>query len=83
MGKTRDLVKTIKDTKGIFHAKMDKIKDRNAMDLTEPEDIKKRWQNEACRRILRLILSALILQKPFLSRWLLGLLPWSVPKGPR
>ena len=44
MGKTRDLFKEIRDTKGIFHAKMDSIKDRNGMDLTEAEDIKKRWQ---------------------------------------
>ena len=44
MEKTRDLIKKIRDTKGTFHAKMDKIKDRNGMDLTEPEDIKKRWQ---------------------------------------
>ena len=44
MGKTRDLFKTIRDTKEIFHAKMGTIKDRNYMDLTEAEDIKKRWQ---------------------------------------
>ena len=44
MGKTRDLFKEIRDTKGIFHAKMGSIKDRNDMDLTEAEDIKKRWQ---------------------------------------
>ena len=44
MGKTRDLFKKIRDTKGIFRAKMDSIKDRNCMDLTEAEDIKKRWQ---------------------------------------
>ena len=44
MGKTRDLFKKIRDTKGIFHAKMDSIKDINGMDLTEAEDIKKRWQ---------------------------------------
>ena len=44
MGKTRDLLKKIRDTKGIFHAKMGLIKDRNGMDLTEAEDIKKRWQ---------------------------------------
>ena len=44
MGKTRDLFKKIRDTKGKFHAKMDSIKDRNGMDLTEAEDIKKRWQ---------------------------------------
>ena len=42
MGKTRDLFKKIRDTKGTFHAKMDSIKDRNGMDLTEAEDIKKR-----------------------------------------
>ena len=44
MGKTRDLVKKIRDTKGIFHAKMVSIKDKNGMDLTEVDDIKKRWQ---------------------------------------
>ena len=44
MGKTRDLFKKIRDTKGTFHAKMDTIKDRNGMDLTDAEDIKKRWQ---------------------------------------
>ena len=44
MGKTRDLFKNIRDTKGTFHAKMGPIKDRNCMDLTEAEDIKKRWQ---------------------------------------
>ena len=44
MGKTRDLFKKIRDTKGIFHAKMGSIKERNGMDLTEAEDIKKRWQ---------------------------------------
>ena len=44
MGKTRDLFKKIEDTKGTFHAKMGSIKGRNGMDLTEAEDIKKRWQ---------------------------------------
>ena len=44
MGKTRDRFKKIRDTKGIFHAKMGSIKDRNGKDLTEAEDIKKRWQ---------------------------------------
>ena len=44
MGKTRDLFKKIRDTKGTFHAKMGSIKDRNGMDLTEAEDIEKRWQ---------------------------------------
>ena len=44
MGKTRDLFKTIRDTKGTFHANMGSIKDKNCMDLTEAEDIKNRWQ---------------------------------------
>ena len=44
IGKTRDLLKKIRDTKGTFHAKMGTIKDRNGMDLSEAEDIKKRWQ---------------------------------------
>ena len=44
MGKTRDLFKKMRDTKGTFHAKIDSIKDRNGRDLTETEDIKKRWQ---------------------------------------
>ena len=55
MGKTRDLFKKIKDTKGTFHAKMGTIKDRNGMDLTEAEDIKKRWQEyteELCKKDL-------------------------------
>ena len=46
MGKTRDLVKKIKDTKGTFHAKMGKIKDKNGMDLTEAEAIKERWHKD-------------------------------------
>ena len=45
MGKTRDLFKKIRDTKGTFHAKMGSIKDKNGTDLTEAEDIKKGWQN--------------------------------------
>ena len=45
MGKTRDLFKKIRDAKGIFHAKVGSIKDRNGMDLTEAEDIKKRWED--------------------------------------
>ena len=44
MGKTKDLLKKMRDTKGTFHAKMGTIEDRNGMDLTEAEDIKKRWQ---------------------------------------
>ena len=53
MGKTRDLFKKIGDTKGIFHAKIGSIKDRNGMDLTEAEDIKKKWQEyieELCKK---------------------------------
>ena len=55
MGKTRDLFKKIRDTKGTFHAKMGLIKDRNGIDLTEAEDIKKRWQEytELYKRALR------------------------------
>ena len=53
MGKTRDLFKKNRDTKGPFHAKMGSIKDRNGMDLTEAEDIKKRWQEELYKKELR------------------------------
>ena len=55
MGKTRDLFKKIRATKGTFHAKMGTIKDRNGMDLTEAEDIKKRWQEykeELCKKYI-------------------------------
>ena len=55
MGKTRDLFKKIRDTKSPFHAKMGTINDRNGMDLTEAEDIKKRWQKyteELCKKDL-------------------------------
>ena len=54
MGKTRDLFKKIRNTKGTFHAKMGSLKDRNSMDLTEAEDIKKRWleYTELSRKIL-------------------------------
>ena len=54
MGKTRDLFKKIRETKGTFHAKMGSIKDRNGMDLTEAEDIKKRWQEYTDRKSTRL-----------------------------
>ena len=47
MGKSRDIFNKIRDTKGTFHAKMDKIKDRNGMNLIEAEDIKKRWQRQS------------------------------------
>ena len=56
MGKTTDLFKKIRDTKGTFHAKMGSIKDRNGLDLTEAEDIKKRWQEyteELCKKSSR------------------------------
>ena len=54
MGKTRDLFRKIRDTKGIFHAKMGPIKDRNSMDLIDSEDTKKRWQEytELCKKDL-------------------------------
>ena len=51
MGKTTDLFKKIQDTKGTFHAKMGSIKDSNGMDLTEAEDIKKRWQKNYTKKI--------------------------------
>ena len=53
MGKTRNIFKKIRDTKGTFHAKMGSIRDRNGLDLTEAEDIKKRWQEyteELCKK---------------------------------
>ena len=63
MGKTRGLFKKIRDTKGTFHAKMGKIKDRNGMDLTEAEDIKKRWQ-EYTAAAAKLLQSCPTLCKP-------------------
>ena len=56
MGKTRDLFKKTGDTKGIFHAQMDTIKDRNGMDLTEAEEIKKRWQ-ECTEKLYKKVLN--------------------------
>ena len=55
MGKTRDLFRKIRETKGTFHAKMGSIKDRNIMDLTEAEDIKKRWKEytECTKKIFK------------------------------
>ena len=53
MGKTRDLFKKIRDTKGTFHAKMGTIKDRKGMDLTEAEDIKERWQEYTKEELYR------------------------------
>ena len=60
MGKTRDLFKKIRDTKGTFHAKMGSIKDRKGMDLTEAEDIKKRWQ-EHRRTIKKFFMNQIIM----------------------
>ena len=60
MGKTRDLFKKIRDTKGTFHAKMGSIKDRNGMDLTEAEDIKKRWQEYTENRTKEIFTTKLI-----------------------
>ena len=60
MGKTRDLLKKIRDTKGIFHAKMGSIKDRNGMDLTEAEDIKKRWQEYTEELYKRIFMTRII-----------------------
>ena len=54
MGRTRDLFKKIRDTKGTFHAKMGLIKDKNGRDLTEAEDIKKRWQEYTEERIKKI-----------------------------
>ena len=54
MGKTRDIFKKIRDTKGTFHAKMDTVKDRNGIDLKEAEDIKKQWQE--CTEVPPLLL---------------------------
>ena len=63
MGKTRGLFKKIRDTKGTFHAKMGSIKDRNGMDLTEGEDIKKRWQEyteELYKKIFMVLITTMV-----------------------
>ena len=60
MGKTRNLFKKIRDAKGIFHAKMGSIKDRNGLDLTEAEDIKKRWQEYTEELYKRIFMTQLI-----------------------
>ena len=59
MGKTRDLFKKIRDTKGIFHAKMGSIKDRNSMDLTEAEDIK-RWEEYTQKNYTKIFMTQII-----------------------
>ena len=60
MGKKRDLVKKIRDTKGTFHAKIDQIKVRNGMDLTEAEDIKKRWQEYTAEMYKKIFMTQII-----------------------
>ena len=62
MGKTRDHFKKIRNTKGIFHAKKGTIKDRNGMDLTEAEDIKKRWQEYNRRTVQKKIFTTQIIR---------------------
>ena len=61
MGKTRDLFKKIRDTKGTFHAKMGTIKDRNSMDLTEAEDINKRWQEYTENHTKKIFMTKIIM----------------------
>ena len=61
MGKTRDLFKKIRDTKGTFHAKMGSIKDRNGMDLIEAEDIKKRWQEHTEELYKKIFMTQIIM----------------------
>ena len=60
MGKTRDLSKKIRDTKGTFHAKMGSIKDRNGTDLTEGKNIKKRWQNTQKNYTRKMLMTQII-----------------------
>ena len=62
MGKTRDLFKKIRDTKGTFHAKMDSMKDRNGMDLTEAEDIKKSWQEDTQELYKKIFMTQIIMK---------------------
>ena len=61
MGKTRDLFKKMRETKGTFHAKMSSIKDRNGMDLTEAEDMKKRWQEYTEELYKRIFMTRIIM----------------------
>ena len=60
MGKTKDVFKKIRDTKGTFHAKMGSIKDRNGLDLTEAEDIRKRWQEYTEELYKRIFMTQII-----------------------
>ena len=68
MGKTRDLLKKIRDTKGTFHAKMGTIKDRNGIDLTEAQDIKERWQ-EYTEELYKMIFTTQIIMTVWLLIW--------------
>ena len=61
MGKTRDLFKKVRDTKGTLHAKMSTIKDRNGMDLTEAEDMKKRWQEYTKNCTKKILMTQIIM----------------------
>ena len=61
MGKNRELFKKIRDTKGTFHAKMGSIKDRNCMDLTEAEDVKKKWQNTQKNCTKKIVMTKIIM----------------------
>ena len=63
MGKTRDLFRIIRDTKGTFHAKMGSIKDRNGRDLTEAEDIKKRWQEYTEEQHKKIFMTQIIMME--------------------
>ena len=93
MGKTRDLFKKIRDTKGTFHTKMGSIKDRNVMDLTEIEDIKKRWQEyteELCKKDLHDpdnhegVITHIHLELDILEcevRWALGSITMNIASG--
>ena len=80
MGNTRDLFKKIRDTKGIFHANMGTIKDRNGMDLTESEDTKKRWQEYTEELYKKVFMTQITMMVWSLT---LNLTSWSVkPSGP-
>ena len=62
IGNTRDLFEKIRDTKGTFHAKMDSMKDRNGMDLTEAEDIKKSWQEDTQELYKKIFMTQIIMK---------------------
>ena len=78
MGKTRDLIQKIRDTKGTFHEKMGSIKERNGMDLTEAEDIKKRWQ-EYTEELYKKDLHSLAVYSEKVMAPHSGTLAWKIP----